>query len=210
MVLPSENRTAPVQVYDAKFLKMYKTGEGFVFASRKSENETVYAAVLRDEEIKPDVVVICATMSAIVPIPVVHQSGAEGVEAVETRIIVVNQYRPPIGQFIWELPAGLIDEGETPEQAGKREFNEETGMIISRVIRTSPLIYASPGMCDESKVIIHCLCEGKPSKERQQEVEDIDIRAMDKVEAKQLLQSGEPMGVQLAACLELFTGGLLD
>ncbi|KAJ3928006.1 MAG: NUDIX hydrolase domain-like protein, partial [Lentinula lateritia] len=40
--------------------------------------------------------------------------------------VVVEQYRPPIGKFIIELPAGLVDEGETPEQAAIRELEEET------------------------------------------------------------------------------------
>jgi hypothetical protein len=56
---------------------------------------------------------------AIVPI-LKHPS-----KPVSTMIIV--QYRPPVEAFCVEFPAGLIDEGESPEQAAVRELREETG-----------------------------------------------------------------------------------
>ncbi|KAJ3871186.1 NUDIX hydrolase domain-like protein [Lentinula edodes] len=54
--------------------------------------------------------------------------------------VVVEQYRPPIGKFIIELPAGLVDEGETPEQAAIRELEEETGYNASS-LAARPLHY---------------------------------------------------------------------
>ncbi|KAJ7349374.1 NUDIX hydrolase domain-like protein [Mycena albidolilacea] len=60
--------------------------------------------------------------------------------------IVIEQYRPPIDKFIIELPAGLIDEGETPEQAAIRELEEETGFKASSVIESTPVIVSDPGM----------------------------------------------------------------
>jgi ADP-ribose pyrophosphatase len=45
-------------------------------------------------------------------------------------IPIVRQYRPSVEQFTWELPAGTVDEPETPEQAARRELREETGVEI--------------------------------------------------------------------------------
>ncbi|KAJ7273410.1 NUDIX hydrolase domain-like protein [Mycena rebaudengoi] len=60
--------------------------------------------------------------------------------------VIIEQYRPPIDKFCIEMPAGLIDEGETPEQAAIRELEEETGFKADRVIESSPVIVADPGM----------------------------------------------------------------
>src|SRR5688500_9491911 len=41
------------------------------------------------------------------------------------KIILIRQYRYPVNAFLWELPAGSVDEGETPDQAARRECHEE-------------------------------------------------------------------------------------
>ncbi|KAG8972369.1 hypothetical protein FRC05_010080 [Tulasnella sp. 425] len=43
--------------------------------------------------------------------------------------IIIEQYRPPVEKFVIELPASLIDEGESPEAAAIRELEEETGYM---------------------------------------------------------------------------------
>ncbi|KAL0947248.1 hypothetical protein HGRIS_013369 [Hohenbuehelia grisea] len=60
--------------------------------------------------------------------------------------VVIEQYRPPIDKYIIELPAGLIDDGETPEQAAIRELEEETGYKAERVLESSPVTVSDPGM----------------------------------------------------------------
>jgi len=60
--------------------------------------------------------------------------------------VLIEQYRPPIDRFIIEMPAGLIDEGETPEQAAIRELEEETGFKAIGVVEATPVIVSDPGM----------------------------------------------------------------
>ena len=57
------------------------------------------------------------------------------------RIPIVRQYRPAIEGFSWELPAGLVDDGEDPAQGCRRELFEETGFparVVHRLGETSP------------------------------------------------------------------------
>jgi ADP-ribose diphosphatase len=65
------------------------------------------------------------------------------------RVALVRQYRYPVDERLWELPAGRLDAGETPEEAGRRELEEEIGRRpegLERLCR----FYTTPGFCDEA------------------------------------------------------------
>jgi ADP-ribose pyrophosphatase len=83
---------------------------------------------------------------------VVVHPGAVGVVAYDVlgRIMMVNQYRHPVGKRLWELPAGLLDvPGEPASAAAKRELTEETALSAEQW-DTLVDTYASPGMTDEA------------------------------------------------------------
>jgi ADP-ribose pyrophosphatase len=82
---------------------------------------------------------------------VVSHPGAVAVVAVdgEDRVVLLRQYRHPVGGYLWELPAGLRDEdGEPPLETAKRELAEEVQLAAGRwsLLTTS---LSSPGFCDE-------------------------------------------------------------
>ncbi|AAS51577.1 ADL342Wp [Eremothecium gossypii ATCC 10895] len=60
------------------------------------------------------------------------------------RILLQKQFRPPVGGVCIEMPAGLIDEGETLEEAVARELREETG-YSGRIVTTSAILFNDPG-----------------------------------------------------------------
>ncbi|EPT01794.1 hypothetical protein FOMPIDRAFT_1029593 [Fomitopsis schrenkii] len=68
--------------------------------------------------------------------------------------VIIEQYRPPVDKYVIELPAGLIDEGETPEQAAIRELQEETGFKAAKVLESSPLQVCDPGMTTANMKLI--------------------------------------------------------
>ena len=69
------------------------------------------------------------------------------------RILLIRQYRPPARREVIEFPAGLIDAGESPEQAAARELREETGYVARR-LRPFPAAYTTPGMTSESVFMV--------------------------------------------------------
>ena len=68
-----------------------------------------------------------------------------------TEVLLVSQARPAVGQKTWELPAGLVDEGETPQTAAARELAEEVGLGGTLTLLTE--VFSSPGFTDEKVYI---------------------------------------------------------
>eukprot|EP00192_Tetraselmis_astigmatica_P018785 CAMPEP_0117666838 /NCGR_PEP_ID=MMETSP0804-20121206/10607_1 /TAXON_ID=1074897 /ORGANISM="Tetraselmis astigmatica, Strain CCMP880" /LENGTH=258 /DNA_ID=CAMNT_0005474445 /DNA_START=1 /DNA_END=777 /DNA_ORIENTATION=+ len=64
------------------------------------------------------------------------------------QLVIVKQFRPPLNKFTVELCAGLVDEGETVEEAALRELKEETG-YIGKVLYIGGKQYLSPGLTNE-------------------------------------------------------------
>lgn len=64
----------------------------------------------------------------------VRHPGAAAVVALDhdSRVCLVRQYRHAIGEFLWEIPAGKLDQGEAPEACAVRELAEETGVVARR------------------------------------------------------------------------------
>lgn len=85
---------------------------------------------------------------------IVQHAGSAVMMAVDDRkrILLVRQYRLPARSYLWELPAGRLDPGETPLQAAKRELIEETGY---RAKNWTKLVnfYPSPGYVAEKMTI---------------------------------------------------------
>src|SRR5690242_16354439 len=85
---------------------------------------------------------------------VVRHAGSAVMMAVDARqrILLVRQYRLPAEKYLWELPAGRLDPGETPLQAAKRELAEETG-YRARTWKKLVTFFASPGYVQEKMTI---------------------------------------------------------
>ncbi len=85
---------------------------------------------------------------------IIHHPGSAVMMAMDDkkRILLVHQFRLPAKQYLWELPAGKLDEGETVLQAAKRELKEETGYRAKKWTKLAHY-YASPGFLAETMTI---------------------------------------------------------
>ncbi len=85
---------------------------------------------------------------------VVHHPGSAVIMPVNDKreVLLEHIFRVPAVGYLWELPAGRMDEGETPLQAAKRELIEETG-LRARSWRKLAEFWASPGFLAEKMTI---------------------------------------------------------
>lgn len=63
-------------------------------------------------------------------------------------VVMVRQWRAPVGAWLLEVPAGRVEGGESPVAAAKRELEEETGYSTGELLRVAS-VYATPGYSDE-------------------------------------------------------------
>jgi ADP-ribose pyrophosphatase len=119
----------------------------------------------------------------------------------EGDVILVRQYRHPIGRWMWELPAGSMDKGEEPEAAAIRECHEETGLVAERVERLGTF-FPTPGYCDEEFVLFKATGLREPRGDEQahaDEDEDIEPKAFAMDELRRMIEIGEIVDLKTVA-----------
>lgn len=79
----------------------------------------------------------------------------------KTKMLIQQEFRMTVNGFVWDLPSGLIDAGETPEMAAARELKEETGLDYIKTEMVCPACYTSVGMSNETIVPIYCIADGE-------------------------------------------------
>ncbi len=183
------------QQTDNKFLNLYH-----INALTKSKKPFDYYMASRNpiEDIKP----------------VSHRNRPEGMavfalvknESQSERVVLIRQYRYPLDTYLYELPAGLIEEGESPEEAAIREMKEETGLTLSvtqdldfDILAKNPF-YLAQGLTDESGVIICGTATGDVTYDEQEDSEDIKVCFVTKDEVRTLLQT-EPFSMRAGLML---------
>jgi ADP-ribose pyrophosphatase len=121
----------------------------------------------------------------------IHHDGSAVAMPVDERgrILLVRQYRLPARDYLWELPAGRRDPGETILQAARRELREETGLTAHQWTKLTSF-YASPGFLCETMTIY--AATGLTQRERAlQEDERLELRWFTKAEWERGVRSGK-------------------
>ena len=106
-------------------------------------------------------------------------------------VVLVRQFRYAVNAFLWELPAGSVDAGESAEEAAVRECHEEIGRVPSTVVRLAALL-PTPGYCDEEMVFFRLSGLDEPTTTAAlDEDEDIEVCTFELREAREMVRRGE-------------------
>lgn len=180
-------KTKFLSLYNAKYENKNGKERNWTIASRKGK-DILTETLIQGKEDKVDAVVIVAF----------HKR--------ENKLVLVKQFRVPINDYIYELPAGLVDEGEEAIVSLKRELKEETGLDVIEIIPSMgrDKVYLSPGMTDESVNLVYCICDGEISKDGLEDDEDLEPLLISKEEAKVILQSDSKIDIKCLMVLQSF------
>lgn len=176
-----------LSLYNANYTNKSGNEKTWTIATRK-DKKTLEEQFFNGKEDKVDAVVILAY----------HKD--------KKKLVAIRQFRIPLNNYVYELPAGLIDNNDDIIPTVKRELKEETGLDLEEVIedRIGQKLYLSPGMTDESVSLVYCTCSGKISNENLEEDEDIETILLSKEDAIKILNSGERCDIKFFMALQLF------
>lgn len=134
----------------------------------------------------------------------VRPNGVTIYSLLEDKVVLVRQYRYPLGGYVYEFPAGLVEPGEDIAEAAVREMYEETGLVFAPI--ASPFsrpYFSSVGMTDESCCLVFGRCQGTPTSIHQERSEDIQVVLADRAECRRILAQ-EQVAIQCAYMLMHF------
>jgi ADP-ribose pyrophosphatase len=121
------------------------------------------------------------------------------------QVILIRQYRASVDKELWEVPAGRVDSGETPEDAVVRECEEEIRLVPRKLERIRGL-YPAPGFCDEELIFFRVSDLVPPAPEstrKPDEDEDITAQPYPVAVAKAMVTSGRIRDLKTAYALTL-------
>ncbi|MBL4936610.1 NUDIX hydrolase [Clostridium sp. YIM B02515] len=176
-----------LSLYDAEYENRKGAEKHWIIASRKNF-DTLKEQFFNKKEEKIDAVIINA----------IHKP--------TNSLVLIKQFRIPLNDYVYELPAGLLDADEGIVEAVRRELREETGLSLIEIdnAKTNPKVYISAGMTDESVAMVYCSCEGSISNSFLEDDEDIEAILVSKEIAKELLKQNIKMDIKVWLALQNF------
>lgn len=104
-------------------------------------------------------------------------------------ILLLRQYRPAVGGWLWEIPAGTLEENEDPKYCAGRELEEECGYVPGKLTKLCEF-YPSPGVMTE-KMWVYVATKLKKTKQHLDEHEVLESHQVPLKKALKMAASGE-------------------
>jgi len=124
--------------------------------------------------------------------------------APDPRIYLIRQFRHAANGYIWEIPAGRLDPGETPATCAQRELEEEVGMTADVLARLTT-IYTTPGFTDE-KIHLYLAHELKKGTHKREADEFMEVQTRRWSEAMNMIRNGEILDGKTLVALMFIQG----
>lgn len=123
-------------------------------------------------------------------------------------VVLIRNKRWPIDQTLWELPAGTLDPGESPDTCAARELEEETGY---RAASLRPLVEIFPcaGISTE-KMSCYVATDLQPGQQSLDQTEEIEVHPKSRADVQALIRAREIPDAKTLAILLMWLGGLTD
>ena len=181
------SETKFLSLYDASYENKKGANKHWTIASRKDLN-TLKEQFFHGKEEKIDAVIIAA----------LHKESK--------KLVIIKQFRIPLNDYVYELPAGLVDDNENMEATATRELKEETGfeLIEINLDKSRKKVYASAGMTDESVTMVYCTCQGEITDKFLEDDEDIKAILVSQEEAREMLKKEDKMDIRAFMTLQSF------
>jgi hydrolase, NUDIX family len=188
-----------INVYSSKFLNVFEVGfkdkknndKKWIVASRLDKEKYIDKVINKMGKDRVDAVIIVGYKNddkrPSQPVNQVANISPEPQD--QDTIVLIREFRIPINDYIYSLPAGLVDPGDDIYETAIREMKEETGLDLIAIDKdkTCNKAYASVGMSDESLAIVYGRVEGSLSRDFMEDTELIEPMCMTKEEVKDLL-----------------------
>lgn len=180
------NKTRFLSFYEAEYENKKGNKRTWMIASRKRD-EDLKEKFFNGKKDKDDAVVIAA----------LHKPS--------NKLVIIRQFRIPVNDYVYELPAGLIDDGEEAKNSVVRELKEETGLTVTNIMENGKgRLYLSPGMTDECASLVFCECEGEINTDGLEDDECIEPMIISREEAKKIISENSNMDIKCFLLLQSF------
>ncbi len=109
----------------------------------------------------------------------------------DDKVVLIRQYRYPVGGYVYEFPAGLVEEGEDFHISAVREMKEETGLDL-KLEQVDPMFeracYTTDGMTDERCSMVFGRVTGEVSSKGLEDTEELEVVLADREEVRRILK----------------------
>lgn len=182
--------------YEGEYINLFN----ITFKDKETQHEKIYEIVSRDKELKPEEFGRQLRLNT--------KADGVGIIAINTinnieYILLEKEFRMSVGEFIYNIPGGLIDDGETAEIAAERELREETGVHLENIISVIPPAYTAIGFSNERVSTVICTASGDIVNSEDPD-EIIEAKWYTKEEIREIINNNEPMSLRTQTLLYMW------